>query len=587
MSSFTRPTTRAVTPTTPRTTSITQQHLRISILKTTTPKRNRAESLKVKASVNVDDSSYLGMWKKAVDRKRKEDEFKRISENVAEEEEEEEVSRLFSEKEVERKSRDFEKILGVSEKERDVAQQQQTLNRAQAAIAAARAVLKTKTFGKDNLSLLSNAKDNLEIPSLIEDVEDMKADGEMHTGPIFVPRSEKSGKTTPGPDFESWSPPSDNLNSDSFSPLLAAKSSPTFQAPELMEKERSFDVLPLPFESELTKIDQTPHLPPLQSLMEVEKSVEVTTPTQETESLKEELLDHDVKFSTYEKEAADALHKMVDLPSEGVNPDGSRWWKVTGVEERTDNVICRWTMIRGVSADQETEWQNKYWEASNEVGFKELGSEKLGRDATGSVWREHWIESMWEESGLLHMEKTADKWGKNGQGDEWQEKWFEQYDASGKTEKWAHKWCSIDPNTPVDDGHAHVWHERWGEQYDGHGGSTKYTDKWAERCEGDGWTKWGDKWDEHFDPNAHGVKQGETWWEGKYGERWNRTWGEGHNNSGWVHKYGQSSSGDHWDIHAPEDTWYERFPHFGFYHCFENSVQLREVPTPSELPELE
>jgi hypothetical protein len=121
------------------------------------------------------------------------------------------------------------------------------------------------------------------------------------------------------------------------------------------------------------------------------------------------------------------------------------------------------------------------------------------------------------------------------------------------------------------------FHCRWGEKYDGYGGSTKYTDKWAERSEGDGWSKWGDKWDEHFDPNGHGIKQGETWWAGKYGDRWNRTWGEQHNGSGWVHKYGRSSSGEHWDTHVLQDTWYERFPHFGFYHCFENSAQLRSV----------
>ncbi|KAA8542305.1 hypothetical protein F0562_023559 [Nyssa sinensis] len=121
----------------------------------------------------------------------------------------------------------------------------------------------------------------------------------------------------------------------------------------------------------------------------------------------------------------------------------------------------------------------------------------------------------------------------------------EHYDASGQAQKWAHKWCSIHPQTQLEAGHAHVWHERWGE-YDGRGGSMKYTDKWAERSEGDGWTKWGDKWDENFDPNSHGVKQAETWWEGKHGERWNRTWGEQHNGSGWVHKYGKSSSGEHW-----------------------------------------
>jgi hypothetical protein len=64
-------------------------------------------------------------------------------------------------------------------------------------------------------------------------------------------------------------------------------------------------------------------------------------------------------------------------------------------------------------------------------------------------------------SGLMHMEKTADKWGKNGKGEQWQEQWWEQYDSSGKAEKSADKWCSLDPNTPLDVGHAHVWHERY------------------------------------------------------------------------------------------------------------------------------
>lgn len=67
-----------------------------------------------------------------------------------------------------------------------------------------------------------------------------------------------------------------------------------------------------------------------------------------------------------------------------------------------------------------------------------------------------------QENGLLNIEKTADKWGKNGKNEEWQEKWWERYDASGFTEKCAHKWCCIDPFKPLEAGHAHVWHERYG-----------------------------------------------------------------------------------------------------------------------------
>jgi hypothetical protein len=60
----------------------------------------------------------------------------------------------------------------------------------------------------------------------------------------------------------------------------------------------------------------------------------------------------------------------------------------------------------------------------------------------------------------MHIQKSADKWGKNGQGGQWHEKWMEHYDASGHAEKWADKWSQVDPNTPLEAGHAHVWHER-------------------------------------------------------------------------------------------------------------------------------
>jgi len=351
------------------------------------------------------------------------------------------------------------------------------------------------------------------------------------------------------------------------------KVDPVSRQPDLLEKEQSADYLSLPFETAFSEKKEDRSLPPFQSFAEpenVDSKADLAADAKET---------FEEQFSKNAAEAARALSESDGKSTHGIRPDGSMWWKETGVEQRPDGVVCKWTVLRGVSADGAVEWEDKYWEASDRFDHKELGSEKSGRDAAGNVWREYWKESMWQDytCGVMHMEKTADKWGQNGKGEQWQEQWFEHYDSTGKAEKWADKWCSLDPNTPLDVGHAHVWHERWGETYDGSGGSTKYTDKWAERSEGDGWSKWGDKWDEHFDPNGHGIKQGETWWAGKYGDRWNRTWGEQHNGSGWVHKYGRSSSGEHWDTHVPQETWYERFPHFGFYHCFENSVQLRSV----------
>lgn len=474
-----------------------------------------------------------------------------------------------------KRSSEFEKILQVPSEERDRVQRMQVIDRAAAAIAAARALLNQTSLENNTTS-----EDSLGIHDAAQFGHDLGGDQNPGT---FV-SSGNDGNRTPGPTFWSWTPPADSdmiSDNEGDVELGMKSSSSTSQTRPVMEMERGASILSIPFESKHEN-EHNPPLPPLQSLMEVEK-VEFSSSTPETPHLEEER-ELGVFFSVHAAEAAKALNKLDDKLAQGIYPDGSRWWKETGTEVRPDGVVCRWTLTRGVSADKAVEWEEKYWEAADDFDYKELGSEKSGRDSSGNVWREFWKETMYKKDGSLHLEKTADKWGKNGEGNEWQEKWSEYYGPSGQTDKWAHKWCSIDPNTPLEAGHAHVWNERWGEQYDGQGGSIKYTDKWAERSEGDGWTKWGDKWDEHFNPDSHGVKQGETWWEGKYGERWNRTWGEGHNGSGWVHKYGKSSSGEHWDTHEQQDTWYERYPHYGFYHCFENATQLRQVRKPSELP---
>ncbi|ERN01484.1 uncharacterized protein LOC18429567 [Amborella trichopoda] len=477
--------------------------------------------------------------------------------------------------EIKRRSEHFQRMMEVPSDERDKVQRLQVIVRAAATIAAARALMAEKPPSLKPLSAMVPSDHSSSATS------GTKLEGQKNISNL--PLSEITTRETPGPDFWSWSPPSDSGPSEKGMQIQKARQSSLDQNSQksLLEKERSTDVLPIPFESNLSLqgSNQIPLLSPLQSLVEVEKADGLHS--LESPPLKSDNA-VDVVFSRHAEEAAMALGKVGEASSFGVNADGSRWWKETGTEQRPDGVVCRWTLTRGVSANNDVEWEEKYWEASDEFDYKELGSEKSGRDAAGSAWREFWRESMWQDlsSGLVNMEKTADKWGKNGKGEEWHEKWWEHYDASGKADKWAQKWCHIDPTTPLEPGHAHVWHERWGEEYDGKGGSMKYTDKWAERSDFGGWTKWGDKWDESFDPNGHGVKQGETWWEGLGGERWNRTWGEQHNGSGWVHKYGKSSSGEHWDTHVQQDTWYERFPHYGFDLCFENSKELRKVTKP-------
>ncbi|GAB4843305.1 hypothetical protein Ancab_013270 [Ancistrocladus abbreviatus] len=549
------------------------KHLSIQALQLHYATVGTSRRLRVRASDGASES-YLHMWKKAVDRQRKEIRFHKIVENRASFDDGVTGGdgEAVSPEDLERKSNEFQKILEVPKEERDKVQRMQVIDRAAAAIAAARAIIKE--------SPPPPVKADSGVGNLrTEGVE--SRDGGTESWNSFSSHSRTPGNVTPGPDFWSWTPPPvDDSSLVDSSNLQKSSTSSVNPNPinSVMEKDRSLDFLSIPFASKLSS-NLSANLPPFQSLMEDEKPAILDTRL-EISASKDDL---GVNFSAQAAEAACALEKVEEQSTYGINPDGSRWWKETGVERRSDGVICRWTLTRGVSADEVVEWEDKYWEAADRFGYKELGSEKSGRDATGNVWHEYWKESMWQERGLLRFEKTTDKWGKNRRGEEWQEKWSEQYDASGRADKWAHKWCSIDLSTQLEAGHAHVWHERWGEKYDGLGGSVKYTDKWAERHEGGGWTRWGDKWDEHFDLNGHGVKQGETWWEGLNGERWNRTWGEQHNGTGWVHKYGGSSSGEHWDTHVQEDTWYERHPHYGFMHCFENSVQLREVKEPSDM----
>lgn len=161
------------------------------------------------------------------------------------------------------------------------------------------------------------------------------------------------------------------------------------------EKERTEDSLLIPFESTLFETHNPP-LPPLQSLIEVEKA-DISNPNVEVQTVGEKH-EHDIAFSVNASEAAEALNKVDEALTEGVNVDGTKWWKETGIERRPDGVLCRWTLTRGVSADESVEWEDKYWEAVGEFDYKELGSEKSGRDASGNVWREYWKESMWQVS---------------------------------------------------------------------------------------------------------------------------------------------------------------------------------------------
>lgn len=212
------------------------------------------------------------------------------------------------------------------------------------------------------------------------------------SGTSSTPKQASSKLGTPGPDFWSWLPPMQSSNKpvEGSTDLKPSKKLDTMshQPDLLMEKEQSADHLSLPLETSFIKNKEDRSLPPFQSFVEPENAdPKVSAKTEET---------FETQFSTNAAEAARALSESDGKASHGVYPDGTMWWKETGIDQRPDGVVCKWTVTRGVSADGAVEWEDKYWEASDRFDHKELGSEKSGRDANGNVWREYWKESMWQ-----------------------------------------------------------------------------------------------------------------------------------------------------------------------------------------------
>lgn len=101
----------------------------------------------------------MDMWKKVVDNERKSVEFQKIAENLAKPNENDEEGKEESEAEVERRNNEFNKLLEVSTEERDRAQRLQVIDRATAAIAAARALLKENLLPEKQISSEVMAED--------------------------------------------------------------------------------------------------------------------------------------------------------------------------------------------------------------------------------------------------------------------------------------------------------------------------------------------------------------------------------------------------------------------------------------------
>lgn len=101
---------------------------------TTTTTRSRLRLLRVRVS-DADDS-YLHMWKNAADKERKSIDFQNIALNNSPP-----PPPPIDHEDLEKKTVEFQKILQVSKEERDRIQRMQVIDRAAAAIAAARAIL--------------------------------------------------------------------------------------------------------------------------------------------------------------------------------------------------------------------------------------------------------------------------------------------------------------------------------------------------------------------------------------------------------------------------------------------------------------
>lgn len=367
---------------------------------------------------NEGGGSYLDMWKRASENQRSSSSPEPGQEGSNSSEDPEEL---------ERKTRQFEQILQVPADERDRTQKIQVIDRAAAAIAAAKALLENRPTQLSSPSA-EYSSDSKELKSESSVPEKPSDPGSLPDGKQtqrFVsssPQSEIHQNPTPGPDFWSWSPPAINEGDTIPTPTKLQPTIPSNShgnpVVDVLEKERFSETLEIPFQSkvlaetmkspEASVIFQdraAPSLPPLQSLMEVEHEGTLEHSIDSIHPGKEEIskLIFDSTVAEHASEIASVMNQDQEKHANamfGYNPDGSRWWKETGIEHWNNGAICNWTLTRGVSSDGQIEWEEKFWEAYDDFDFKELGSVKSGRDAAGNVWREYWKESMWQVSYL-------------------------------------------------------------------------------------------------------------------------------------------------------------------------------------------
>lgn len=207
----------------------------------------------------------------------------------------------------------------------------------------------------------------------------------------------KADSFNPGSDFWSWTPPevADNAPTPKQQRVTETRVSAAVAEAERVPEAS----LQLTFQSDL----ETPSELKLQfqsDIVAAEPALLGDTPVVKLE------------------ETATAVRELgADGQTEGTLENGSRWWRESGEEELEGGKLCRWTLVRGASADGSVEWEEKWWETSDAFNYRELGAIKSGRDATGNVWQESWREQITHDAttgfsnSAKHIMREANKWG--------------------------------------------------------------------------------------------------------------------------------------------------------------------------------
>ena len=155
----------------------------------------------------------------------------------------------------------------------------------------------------------------------------------------------KAETFNPGSDFWTWTPPE----------VPAADKAPGEPTPKLQKQTQTrvsaaVAIAERPLEQALHLKFQSDTETPSELSLDFESDAEVKNEaTAKTGTLTVEL-----------EETATAVRELgADGATQGTLANGSRWWRESGEEELEGGKLCRWTLVRGASADGSVEWEEK------------------------------------------------------------------------------------------------------------------------------------------------------------------------------------------------------------------------------------